>query len=75
MLINKSTYGDIYKREKCLLVASVHDLLAREIVLPGQMLLNVIYVLKKDFSYFDPSWSVQTNQCRFSSSDLMKSTN
>lgn len=43
----KSTYGDIYKREKCLLVASVHDLLAGEMVLPGQMLLNVIYVLIK----------------------------
>lgn len=43
--VNKSTYGDIYKREKCLLVASVHDLLAGEMVRLGQMLLNVIYVL------------------------------
>lgn len=33
------------KGKKCLLVAYVHDLLAREMVLPGQMLLNVIYVL------------------------------
>lgn len=45
MLLNKSTDGDIYKREKCLLVASVHDLLA--VVLPGLMLLNVIYFLIK----------------------------
>lgn len=40
--VNRSTYGDIYKREKCLLVASVHDLLARGDVLLSQMLLNVI---------------------------------
>lgn len=43
----KSNHGEISKGKKCLLVASVHDLLAREIVFPCQMLLDVIKFLIK----------------------------
>lgn len=67
MLLNLSIYGDIYKREKCLLVASVHDLWAgaKGSARPKCCLMPFSSLLNQGLSRWNPSWCVQTSQSGF----------